>query len=288
VAGLSYALDIGGMDPVHHLASLRSRLVALRQEIEDARASQSEVVMRRTQGRLADALDLSERIRAVLDRVPAANAAARRVARDVHDLLSRLHGAAADLHAAVTEVGRQYLRLTAGLTTEQVVRALMGRTLAELAALGAEALRAVHAPPPLLDTDVVAAAAEQHALRDRPPASELAWEEPAAAPRADEAVELPAEVAAFVAELADLAAARQARPLHALVPRGDPSESYLRASLLSLVGGGSGGAGVAGSLGALDLAVAAEGDGWPEDLPDGGPLARLTPGRVGPGDGGGG
>lgn len=69
VAGESYALDIG-VDPVHHIQSMRSRLVALAYEIESARASYSEVVLRRAAKRIEEALALSGQIRIVLDRVP--------------------------------------------------------------------------------------------------------------------------------------------------------------------------------------------------------------------------
>src|SRR3954464_16047424 len=121
VEGVRYALDIG-LDPLRHLESMRSRLAALRHEIDEAPASHSEVVLRRTAERLQEVLSLSERIRAVLDAVridpaPAISAtsansvmstiSARRVVREIHDLLSRLHGASSTLHAAVTEVGRQ-------------------------------------------------------------------------------------------------------------------------------------------------------------------------------------
>ena len=160
VAGLDYALRIG-LDPIRHLLSMRARLTALRAEIETARASHSEVVLRRTAGRIDDALRLSAQIRAALDQVPLDNPSPRRAARDIHDLLSQLHGAGADLHRDVTEVGRQYLALTGGLTTEQIVRALMSRSCDELAAVGRDALLPVTPPPPLLTTEVLASAAEQ-------------------------------------------------------------------------------------------------------------------------------
>jgi hypothetical protein len=90
--GVRYALDIG-LDPLRHLQSMRSRLAALRHEIDEALASHSEVVLRRTAEKLQEVLRLSARIRAVLDAVGLDQVAARRVAREIHDLLSRLHGA---------------------------------------------------------------------------------------------------------------------------------------------------------------------------------------------------
>lgn len=79
---------------------------------------------------------LSAQLRAVLDRVPLDHRSARRVVRDTYDLLSRLHGGSAELHRALTEVGRQYLHLTAGVTAEQIVRALMRESRDELGAVG--------------------------------------------------------------------------------------------------------------------------------------------------------
>jgi hypothetical protein len=282
VEGVRYALDIG-LDPLRHLQSMRSRLAALRQEIDEAQASHSEVVLRRTAEKLREVLRLSERIRAVLDAVRLDQAAARKVAREIHDLLSRLHGASSSLHAAVTEVGRQYLRLTAGLTTEQIVRALMAKSRDELAAAGREALLPVLPAPPLLTTDGVAYAAEVQASRERAEAAPVVWTEPADAVRAADAVEVPAEVERLLADLAAITGGGEPVPLSRVIPGGDAGESFLRASLLALAGQRWAGEGVAGRLGSLPLTVEPEGDGWPEEIA-GPALVRLTPGVVRPRD----
>jgi len=221
VAGVRYALDIG-LDPLRHLQSMRSRLVALREEIDAAMASHSEVVLRRTAEKLSEALALSERIRLVLDAVRLDQVAARRVAREIHELLSRLHGAGAELHAAITEVGRQYLRLTAGLTVEQIVRALMDQRLEELAEVGRSALFPALAPPPLLTTEAVAHAAEIQALRDRPAATAVVWSEPEEAPRAAGGLDAPPEVARLLPARPLPARRLRARPLPPPHPRARP------------------------------------------------------------------
>jgi len=282
VEGVRYALEIG-LDPLRHLQSMRSRLAALRQEIDEALASHSEVVLRRTAEKLREVLRLSERIRAVLDAVRLDQVAARRVVREIHDLLSRLHGASSTLHAAVTEVGRQYLRLTAGLTTEQIVRALMAKSLDELAAVGREALLPVLPAPPLLTTEAVGYAAEVQVLRERAAAEPVVWTEPDEAPRAADAVEVPPEVERLLADLAAVVRGRAPVALSRVVPGGDAGESFLRLSLLALAGQRWSGEGIAGRLGSLPLAVEPEGDGWPEEIA-GSPLARLTPGSVRPRD----
>ena len=280
VAGLDYALLIG-VDPVRHLLSMRARLNALRAEIEAARASHSEVVLRRTAGRIDDALRLSAQIRAALDRVPLDHLAARTVAREIHGLLAQLHGAGSELHRDVVEMGRQYLTLTGGLTTEQVVRALMSRSQEELARVAREVLLPVVTPPPLVTTDVLGSAAEQQALRVRPEAPEVVWAEPApAAPTTQDAF-APDDVRALLAELSAVAAARRAVPLVDAVARGSRSEAFLRLSLLALVGDARAGEGFAGQLGALPLDVEAAEDGWPEPV-EGRPIAALTPGAIVP------
>lgn len=280
IAGVNYALDIG-VDPLRHLQSMRSRLVALHGDIEAARASHSEVVLRQAARRIDDALALSGQIRTVLDRVPLDHRSARRIVREIHDLLSRLHGGSAELHRALTEVGRQYLHLTGGVTVEQIVRALMREPLDVLAAVGREVLLAALAPPPLLTTEAVAHAAEVHISRDRQRAEPLAWEDPLEAPRVDGAVAVPAEIVALVADLAAVARGREAVPLARLIPRRDAGESLLRASLLPLVGDGRAGEGIAGQLGAIAADVTPAGDGWPDPLADA-PLSALTPGAVEP------
>lgn len=281
VEGVRYALGIG-LDPLRQLESMRSRLTALRAEIDAALASHSEVVLRRTAKRLDEVLRLSERIRAVLEAVRVEQVAARRVARDIHDLLSRLHGASSTLHAAVTEVGRQYLRLTAGLTTEQIVRALMGKSREELAAAGRAALFPVLPAPPLLTTDGVAYAAELQALRERAEEAPVEWLEPVEAVRFSGAIEVPPEVERLLADLGAMVRRGEPAALSEIVPRNDPGESFLRASLLALAGRQGSGEGVAGQLGSLPLAVEPEGDGWPEEVA-GVPLSRLTPGSLIPG-----
>lgn len=280
VAGLDYALQIG-VDPVRHLLSMRARLNALRAEIDAARASHSEVVLRRTASRIQDTLKLSAQIRAALDRVPLDHVTARAVAREIHGLLAQLHGAGSELHSAVTEVGRQYLVLTGGLTTEQIVRALMSRSGEELARVAREALLPVVAPPPLVTTDVLASAAEQQVLRERPEPERVVWDEPAEAPRATSDEAAPEDVRSLLVDLAALAGAPRPAALADVVARGSRAESFLRLSLLPLVGDARAGEGFAGQLGALPLDVEASGDGWPEPL-DARPIAALTPGEVRP------
>jgi len=280
LAGVEYALQIG-VDPLRHLESLRSRLNALHHDIEVARASHSEVVLRKAVAKLDETLGLSQYIRQVLDRVPRDNRAARRTVREIHDLLSRLHGVSANLHAVITEVGRQFLRLTAGMTVEQIVRALMRRSREELAAVGREALLPVFTPPPLLNTEVVAVAAEQQVLRERHAKEPVIWEEPPEPRRVEDASLVPLEVKAFLADLAEIAHAGKPVPLDAAVPRGTAGESFLRASLLPLAGDQRAGEGVAGQLGALPIEIETEDEGWPQPL-NGASIKELTPGCVRP------
>lgn len=281
IAGVTYALDIG-VDPLRHLQSMHSRLVALHGEIEAARASHSEVVLRQAARRIDDALALSAQIRAVLDRVPLDHRSARRVVRDIHDLLSRLLGGSAELHRAITEVGRQYLHLTAGVTVEQIVRSLMRETRDELARVAREATLPVLAPPALLTTDALAHAAEVHVARERRRPAAVVWEEAPQAPRVPDAATVPAEVLTCVADLVAVARGGEPVPLSRLVPRSSAGESFLRASLLPLAGDGRAGEGVAGQLGAIAVRIVSDGDGWPEHLDDL-PLVALTPGEAVPG-----
>jgi hypothetical protein len=273
-------MDIG-LDPIRHLMSMRSRLIRLREEMEAARASHSEVILRDAAQKLQLALDLSKQIRTVLDLIPVGHKQARSVARDVHDLLSRLHMVASDLQSAITEVGRQYLQLTGGLTVEQIIRALMRRSRDELAELGREAVLPVHVPPPLLTTDVVASAAEMQFLKERVEPEEIRWEEAPEVDRREEAVEIPEEVTAFLGELAAVDGGRRPVSFKEIIPRKDSGTSFLRASLASLIGEGMSGEGIAGRLGSLALDVETGDEGWPEPLEQA-PISRLTPGHLRP------
>jgi len=285
IAGIEYALEIGA-DPIRLLLSMRSRLVARRDEIERARASYSEVVLRRAIGGLDAVLDLSNQIRAVLERVSLDQRAARAIVRDIHDLLSQLHGSSSELHHAVVQLGRQYLRLAAGLTVEQIVTALQRLPVDELARAGRNALEPVVAAPPLLTTDVIAQAAELQVLRDHSSSEPLEWQEPAAAETISGEPELPSEVATLLDDLGSLATRVQREALGSFIPRVNPATSFLRASLLALVGHKLGGEGVAGQLGAVPLSVEIEHDGWPADLDAerASALTALTPGSLTPRD----
>ena len=278
VAGINYSIEIGA-DPVWHLESLKSSLVDLRSRIERARTSHSEVLLRRAQDQVGEALELSHRIRTALDKVPLSSRGARRVVQEVHELLSHLHDDGARLHSEITEVGRQYLKLTQGLTVEQIVRALMGRKKDEIATAGEQALHPFYSAPVFINTDIVAAAAEYQAIRERTPTEEVSWQEPVEPKTASTDELVPEAVMHLLTDLLDITDSESPHPLSSVIPRRNAGESFFRASLLSLVGQGRTGEGVAGRLGELPLDVEPDGDGWPEDL-DGEALSGLTPGAV--------
>ena len=70
--------------------------------------------------------------------------------------------------AVLPEGSRESHALPAGLTTGQIVRALLTRSVEELAAAGREALVPVLPALPLVTTQAVAQAAETQALQGRP------------------------------------------------------------------------------------------------------------------------
>jgi hypothetical protein len=136
--------------------------------------------------------------------------------------------------------------------------------------------------PSLLTTEVVAHAAEAHILRERRTPEPVRWEEPPLPDSAAEGAETPAEVLALLADLGGIAKRGAAETLGSVVPREDSSTSFLRASLLALVGHGLTGEGIAGQLGSMALMVETDNGGWPEELEDAGVhgLTAVTPGRV--------
>lgn len=162
IEGVDYMIRCG-VDPVRQLILLRSHLEDLRSSMEVSRNSHSSVLLQEAAGRLDQALALSQRIRAVLASVPLELAQARSVAHEIHDLLSRLHGVGSQLHSDITEIGRQYLNLVAGLSTTDIITALMKVPLGELAAASSEALFPVAPAPPLLLADLLAAESEAYA-----------------------------------------------------------------------------------------------------------------------------
>lgn len=81
-----------------------------------------------------------------------------------------LTGAGREVHEALRralEPGR-HLGIPAGLTTDQIVRALLGRSLEELATVGREALVPILSTAPLLSTRALVQAAEYQALHGPP------------------------------------------------------------------------------------------------------------------------
>jgi hypothetical protein len=279
VEGIDYMLNLG-VDPTMQLNLLRSQLEDLRTEMENARSSHSEVILRGAAARLRETLDWSERIRAILARVTLDLPDARRSAHDVHDLLSRLHGVAGDLHAAITEVGRQHLPLVAGMTATDIIGTLMRLPVEELSAVGRESLRPTVTPPVFVVPELLVAEAEAYLARRRETPPKVDWTVPPEPDRAGAEIAMPPDVAAWLDDLDRLAEAGAVRSLAEVVPRGSAAESFLRASLLPLLGEAIGGEGVAGRIGALPLAVSLDGDGFPAPAPK--PLSALTPGTIGP------
>jgi hypothetical protein len=277
VEGVDYMIRCG-VDPVRQLILLRSHLEDLRSSMETARLSHSTVILRAAADRLDQALRLSQRIRTILTNVPTDLRDARLVAQDIHDLLSRLHGVGSQLHSAITEVGRQYLNLVAGLSTTDIVTALMALPARELAAATAEALYPITQPPPLLVGELVAAEAEAYLARQIDDVRPADWSDAPPPKDADASGVIPEEVVALLDELDRLFQAGESTTFHKLVPRGTPSESLLRATLLPLLGQQTGGSGVAGRLAALQLCVSIEEDGCPRPAPP--PLTELTPGLI--------
>ena len=281
VASLEHAISVGA-DKLGLLDSLYLKLTQDYAEIDDALASHSEVVLKATAKKIEEALAHSSHINALLDRIPKDTPRTWHRIREIHDQLSRLHGRVAELHSAITEVGRQYLRLTAGLTTQQIVEALMRKPKELLAQAGREALLPALTSPSLLNTEAVAYRAAAHFSQERIQTEAVRWEEPPEIThdsREQEAI--PPEVVALLAVLTATMDGKDPVVFSQLIPRDGKTESFLRASLLPLVGGQSAGEGIAGRFSVLTLDVHAEGDGWPDDLKDG-PLAALTPGTVRP------
>jgi len=151
-----------------------------------------------------------------------------------------------------------------------------------LAQTGHEALLPALAPPALLNTEAVAYRAAAHFSREHIQAEAVHWEEPPEMTLdSRDQEEIPHEVVAFLVDLTATEDGKDPVAFSQLIPRDSKTESFLRASLLPLVGGHSPGEGIAGRFSALAVDVHAEGDGWPDDLEDG-PLAAPTPGTVRP------
>jgi hypothetical protein len=86
-------------------------------------------------------------------------------------------------------------------------------------------------------------------------------------------------VADFIADLAEIVQSGIPRPLQNVIPRRDAGESFLRASLLPLVGEKTATSGAAGQLSSLALLVSIEGNGWPSPISKKA-IKRMTPGEL--------
>jgi hypothetical protein len=277
--GVNYAIRCG-VDPVRQLMLLRAQLEDLRSEMEAARSSHSEVLLRQAAGRLNQALTLSERIRVILASVPLDMSESRAIAHDIHDLLSRLHGVGSELHSAITEVGRQYLHLVAGLNTTDIVSALMRVPLTELAATGSGALFPIAVPPPLVSEELMASAAEAYLARQSEEPPTIQWMEAPAPEDATGETSLPLEVNRLLDDFDALIEHGDATTFHEFLPRNTASESLLRATLLPLVGSPTGGEGVAGRLGVMSISVEVDPNDQLQKADA--PLVELSPGRLTP------
>jgi hypothetical protein len=182
------------------------------------------------------------------------------------------------LHSAITEVGRQYLNLVAGLSTTDIVTALMRIPLSELVSASSGALFPVAPPPALLLADLLAAESEAYLARQIEDHQLLGWTEPPEPKDMEGVSPIPEEVLALLDDLDRLVQAHADTSLHEFVPRNSASESLLRATLLPLLEQQTGGTGVAGRLASFGLSLSIDGGGDP--LPARPPLSELTPGRI--------
>lgn len=276
VEGIDYMIRLG-VDPVRHLQLLRTRLEDLRSAMEVARNSHSEVILRGASERLQAALSLSKRIRLILARVPLEMSESRRVVQEIHDLLSRLHGVGSDLHAAMTEVGRQYLHLVGGLTTADIVATLMKMPMTELGSAAKTALRPLGRRPAFLVPELLGASAEAYLSRQLHGNGRVEWKEPPPAEIDTSDLTVPEEVLALLDDLDQLRTTEDAQPLSTFIPRGTAAESFLRASLLPLLDQHIGGEGVAGRLSSMNLELRIENG---DVVPAAEPLSETSPGTI--------
>ena len=278
VEGIDYMIRLG-VDPIRQVLLLRSRLEDLRNEMERARSSHSEVILRAAAAKISEALELSERIRDVLGHVSFGMVEARQAAQDVHELLSRLHGVSSDLHSAITEVGRQYLQLVAGLSTSDIVGTLMQLPVEELANVARISLRPVFRRPTFVVPELLGANAEAYLSRNLRVQTITAWSDPPQTESESAATEIPDEIRRFIEDLDRLIREELSELLSTFIPKESVGESFLRASLLPLVSQGLAGEGVAGRLGAMGLNVSVDSDG---NLAKAAlPLSEISAGKVG-------
>src|SRR5262249_4826325 len=260
VEGIDYMVRLG-VDPIRQVLLLRSRLEDLRNTMEQARSSHSEVILRAAADRLSDALELSARIREVLDHVSLDMVEALRVAQDIHELLSRLHGVGSDLHSAITEVGRQYLHLVSGLTTSDIVATLMRLPVEELAYAASTSMRPVIRKSVFVVPELLGSAAEAYLARGLTKTTRTEWTDPPEPESMATSIEIPGEIGRLLDDLDRLVDSQKDEALRTFLPRQTAGESLLRTSLLPLLNQSLGGEGVAARLGAMPLKVVLESDG---------------------------
>ena len=278
VEGIDYMIRLG-VDPVRQVLLLRSRLEDLRNAMEQARSSHSEVILRAASTRITEALELSERIREVLDHVSLDMVEARRMAQDIHELLSRLHGVGSDLHSAITEVGRQYLHLVSGLSTSDIVTTLMQLPVEELAQVARSSMHPVVRKPVFVVPEILGSAAEAYLTRELAKTKITEWKDPPDLESGTSVANIPEEIERLLDDLDRLVARRQGEPLSTFLPRQTAGESLLRASLLPLLSQTIGGEGVAARIGAMPLRVFLESDGALTQASS--PLSEVSAGTIG-------
>lgn len=278
VEGIDYMIRLG-VDPVRQVLLLRSRLEDLRTAMELARSSHSEVILRAASQRITEALELSSRIRDVLGHVSLEMIEARRVAQEIHELLSRLHGVGSDLHSAITEVGRQYLHLVAGLSTSDIVTTLMQLPVEELALAARSSMHPVVRKPVFVLPELLASSAEAYLTRDLTKRKITEWSDPPEPESRSAATDVPEEVQRCLDDLDRLIECPEFKPLSIFLPKNTAGESLLRASLLPLLGQLLGGEGVAGRLGAMPLKVVLETNGVLVETEP--PLLQVSAGTIG-------
>jgi hypothetical protein len=268
-----------GQDPRRILAAIRSRMAEILEEILRARAQRTLAYLRDAKGMLEETLSLSEHLQHALRAVGPRDLETHRLIKGVLVTFAHLAQANTQLEGDLLQVSRDFVRLPWSITSQQVVRTLVGTEKERLSEVGQHALQPFYAPHPVVNTDALISSAEAYLRRIHEPPPLLEWREPEPQPVATFDPLLPAAALDLIEDLVQIADSGGSAQLEEIVPHGTPTDSLYRNALLSLLNEARARRGIAGRMRRIPLRVDVQNDGWPVPLAKG-PLAALTPGQL--------
>lgn len=237
VCSLEYCINMG-IDPSLVIGGLRSKLEEITRRMEEALNSHSQVIILKAQGELDLCLHWSEKTREVLKKIDTSDPINLTEVNSIHRNLSLLHNYRSELERSLTDIGRQFISLEAGITLIDITDYLMKTEISELGEVAREAVSLPIKKPIFLLEDGLISSTEAVLTRNIIEEMDVGWGSPEFPLEMTPTVEEEISLKPLYEDLKDILENGLPRHLSEVVPRDSKEMSFYRLSMLPLLGEG--------------------------------------------------